>query len=66
MSEIQKRIIATEAAPAAIGPYSQGIAAGSLVLTNRDDWKAHALPTARRVMPFARAMREAGLVSAAA
>ena len=42
------------------------IAAGSLVLTNRDDWKAHALPTARRVMPFARAMREAGLVSAAA
>jgi len=42
------------------------IAAGSLVLTNRDDWKAHALPTARRVLPFASAMREAGLVSAAA
>ena len=41
------------------------IAGGSLVLTNREDWKAHALPTARRVMPFARAMREAGLVSAA-
>ena len=34
MSEIQKRIIATEAAPAAIGPYSQGIAAGSLVFTS--------------------------------
>lgn len=42
------------------------ISGGSLVLTNREDWKAHALPTARRVMPFARAMREAGLVSAAA
>ena len=42
------------------------IAAGSLVLTNRDDWKAHALPTARKVLPFSRAMREAGLVSAAA
>ena len=35
-------------------------AAGSLVLTNRDDWKAHALPTARKVLPFSRAMREAG------
>ena len=34
MSEMQKRIIATEAAPAAIGPYSQGIAAGSLVFTS--------------------------------
>ena len=34
MSEIQKRIIATEAAPAAIGPYSQAIAAGSLVFTS--------------------------------
>jgi len=26
-----------------------------------EDWKARALPTARRVMPFARAMRESGL-----
>lgn len=42
------------------------IAAGSLVLTNVEDWKARALPTSRRVLPFASAMREAGLVSAAA
>ena len=34
MSEMQKRILATEAAPAAIGPYSQGIAAVSLVFTS--------------------------------
>lgn len=42
------------------------IAAGSLVLTNVEDWKAHALPIRRRVLPFAIAMREAGLVSASA
>lgn len=42
------------------------VAPGALVLTNVDDWKASALPTTRRVMPFALAMREAGLVSAAA
>lgn len=39
---------------------------GSLVLTNVEDWKASALPIRRRVLPFASAMREAGLVSAAA
>lgn len=42
------------------------VAPGALVLTNVDDWKARALPKTRRVVPFARAMREAGLVSAAA
>lgn len=40
------------------------VPAGSLVLTNRADWKASALPTSRRVVPFARAMAEAGLVGA--
>ena len=42
------------------------IDAGSLVLTNVECWKACALPIRRRVLPFASAMREAGLVSAAA
>lgn len=37
------------------------VVAGALVLTNIDNWKASALPTARRVVPFAKAMREAGL-----
>lgn len=37
--------------------------AGCLVLTNSDAWMARALPTVRRVLPFARAMREAGLVA---
>ena len=42
------------------------IAPGSLVLTNCEEWKSRAMPAARRVIPFARAMREAGLVSAEA
>ena len=29
-----KNVIATEKAPAAIGPYSQGIRAGSLIITS--------------------------------
>ena len=29
-----KEIIATQAAPAAIGPYSQGISAGGIVITS--------------------------------
>ena len=29
-----KNVIATEKAPAAIGPYSQGIQAGSLIITS--------------------------------
>ena len=34
---------------------------GSLVLTSHDGWKSSALPAVRRAIPFARAMKEAGV-----
>lgn len=37
------------------------VAPGALVLTNTYEWKASALPSLRRFVPFAKAMGEAGL-----
>lgn len=42
------------------------VEAGALVLTNADRWKASALPAACRIVPFVKAMREAGVAGAAA
>ena len=39
-----KQIISTEKAPAAIGPYAQGVAAGKLIITSGQ------LPLSRRVL----------------